>query len=421
MRKKIERIRRKRNAEDIGICFEPLEPRLLLSGSWAAGAESASLDPQPTVQGDFTQETASLFENAGITGMHALQQDQSQPQTGRIVDILAQASAIEEVASVEPDPETASSADQTAPAGSDARTTSPEDADSSASNSAPQPDSTAASAERELVFVNGNVADYEQLIADLQGSDDNRAIEVVVLDSDRNGIEQVSEILSDRAGLSAVHFITHGADGMISLGSSWLTDTNLPQHSEVIVKWGEALTETGDILFYGCNIAAGSDGQSLVDGIAELTGADVAASSDPTGTAALGGDWVLEYAAGLIQTPVALSEVGEEDWAGVLANPTLAWNTFQGGGAGDASRAVVVDASGNQFVGGYLGTDAAVWKLDSSGNLLWTKTLGGTGTDQIDGITLDAGGNIYVTGYSTATWGSPVRAMAAARTPSSPS
>ena len=37
MREMVERIKRKRNAENIGICFEPLEPRLLLSGSWGAG------------------------------------------------------------------------------------------------------------------------------------------------------------------------------------------------------------------------------------------------------------------------------------------------------------------------------------------------------------------------------------------------
>ena len=70
---------------------------------------------------------------------------------------------------------------------------------------------TAAEARRELVIVNEDVADYDQLIADLQGSDDNRIIEVVVLESDRDGIEQVSEILAERSDVAAVHFITHGS------------------------------------------------------------------------------------------------------------------------------------------------------------------------------------------------------------------
>src|SRR5210317_74271 len=89
---------------------------------------------------------------------------------------------------------------------------------------------TAAEARWELVFVNENIADYEQLIADLQGSDANRIIEVVVLESDRDGIEQVSDILAERSDLAAVHFISHGADGQINLGNSWLNSSNLQQN-----------------------------------------------------------------------------------------------------------------------------------------------------------------------------------------------
>jgi len=84
MRKKVGRNKRKQNTEDIGICFEPLEPRVLLSGSWGAGVDSSSLDSQPNVQGDFTQETGVLFESTGTSGMDALQQKQSQPETGRL-------------------------------------------------------------------------------------------------------------------------------------------------------------------------------------------------------------------------------------------------------------------------------------------------------------------------------------------------
>ncbi len=39
-----------------------------------------------------------------------------------------------------------------------------------------------------------------------------------------------------------------------------------------------ALSESGDILIYGCDVAVSEYGQGLVDRIAELTGGDVAAS-----------------------------------------------------------------------------------------------------------------------------------------------
>jgi hypothetical protein len=197
MRKKIERIRRKRNAEDIGICFEPLDPRLLLSGSWGAGMDNPSPDPQPNTHGNFTQESGVLFESTGTSGMDALQQKQSQPETGTIVDMLALVPAIDEFPATSPVQETASSENQATPASSDTHITPLDNAERNASNPEPQPDLMGTSAEHELVFINENVGHYEQLVADLQSNDGNRAIEVVVLDSNRDGIEQVSEILSD--------------------------------------------------------------------------------------------------------------------------------------------------------------------------------------------------------------------------------
>ena len=197
---------------------------------------------------------------------------------------------------------------------------------------------------RELVFVDETVRDYEQLIADLQGNNDNRTIEVVMLDSDRNGIEQVSETLSDRSDLSAVHFITHGADGQINLGDTSLNSTTLQQNRDAVAGWGNALTETGDILFYGCNITAGSAGQSLLDGIAEFTGADVAASNDTTGHENLGGDWELETNDGQIETALAPSAAFQEHWNGLLATYTVTSTADSGAGT---LRQAILNANAN--------------------------------------------------------------------------
>ena len=61
----------------------------------------------------------------------------------------------------------------------------------------------------------------------------------------------------------------------------------------------QALSADGDILFYGCNIAADESGEILIKQIAEITDADVAASDDVTGK---GGDWDLEKHTGIIET-----------------------------------------------------------------------------------------------------------------------
>ena len=81
------------------------------------------------------------------------------------------------------------------------------------------------------------------------------------------------------------------------------------------------------MLLYGCNVAADSDGQSLLDNIARLTGADVVASDDLTGSAELGGDWQLEYQAGDIQSSVAFNPQTKQSWIGLLADNLPPVNT----------------------------------------------------------------------------------------------
>lgn len=139
------------------------------------------------------------------------------------------------------------------------------------------------------------MADYDTLIEGLRTSDENRILEIVVIDADSDGIQQLSDILADRSDLAAVHVIAHGYDGQINLGDSWLNSTSLQQNSDTVAGWGSVLTEKGDILFYGCNVAADGDGQALLGDIASLTGADVAAFDEVTGHDSLNGDWELEY------------------------------------------------------------------------------------------------------------------------------
>ena len=62
---------------------------------------------------------------------------------------------------------------------------------------------------------------------------------------------------------------------------------------------GQSLTEDGDILFYGCNVASTEGGKALISKISEITKADIAASDDVTGK---GGDWELEKKIGVVET-----------------------------------------------------------------------------------------------------------------------
>jgi len=179
-------------------------------------------------------------------------------------------------------------------------------------------------ARNELVFVNDDVADYDQLTEDLLTEvPEGRDITVVTLDSGQDGIEQISSVLSESEDIDAVHFVSHGTDRAVKLGGTWLQDTDLDTYSDAISEWGSALTGDADLIFYGCNLAGGDRGRELLETLGELTDADVAASTDDTGHAIYGADWDLEYTDGNIETSVAFSDQLQEDWEGLLAVPVI--------------------------------------------------------------------------------------------------
>ncbi|MGD9364971.1 MAG: DUF4347 domain-containing protein, partial [Desulfobacteraceae bacterium] len=298
----------KQKPQSEAICFESLEPRLLFSGTWGIGADAP------------VSETRPGLDDGSNPAIVVTVTDAETSQTGTAdgaVDLLGRTPALNIVESAD-----AGANLIAAPTGSSEPSDTADSMDAASAT-----DSLSEEADHhsvhELAIVNDNVADYEQLVADLQAGDDHRIIDVAVIDGDGNGIRQVSELLAQYSDLSAVHFIAHGADGRINIGGTWLNDTSLPQYQDAVSDWGKALNENGDMLFYGCNIASGSAGQSLLNHIAGLTGTDVAASDDPTGSTQLGGDWDLEFDSGTIETQVAVDSSAQAGWDHLLAVPTV--------------------------------------------------------------------------------------------------
>ncbi|PSJ36443.1 hypothetical protein C7I36_16750, partial [Zobellella taiwanensis] len=149
---------------------------------------------------------------------------------------------------------------------------------------------------RELAFVDASVEGYQSLVDGL-----GDGIEVILLDGNGNGLEQMVAALQGQSGLDAIHVFSHGSVGELTLGSFTLNNSNLAAQEELLSALGESLTESGDLMLYGCYVGANSEGRDFIDAIAGLTGADVAASEDLTGAAGLGGDWTLEVESGVIE------------------------------------------------------------------------------------------------------------------------
>ena len=210
----------------------------------------------------------------------------------------------------------------------------------------------------EIAFVDTATPDYERLIATMRQSAaaQGRNLEIVLIESQSDGIRAITEALTGRGDLTAVHVVSHAADGTVQLGAARLDFVTLAAHASSIKGWGNALTENADILFYGCDLAATAKGKSLLDAVARLTGADVAASEDLTGSARRGGDWDLEFRSGTVDTDLLVSEEVADIWDGVLATFTVR-NTNDSGS--DSLREAITNANGSA------GADTIVFDISS--------------------------------------------------------
>lgn len=173
----------------------------------------------------------------------------------------------------------------------------------------------------ELVIIDSSTPDYESLLADLENQSSS-SLDILILDSSKDGIDQINTFLSDYNDIDALHFISHGSDGNISLGNTDLNFDSLSEYSDDLQNWQDRLSTDADILIYGCDVADTEYGQDFIDTLSVLTGADVAASDDLTGDTQQGGDWELEYQAGEIETDIVFSDTVQQNWSNVLADTT---------------------------------------------------------------------------------------------------
>jgi hypothetical protein len=178
---------------------------------------------------------------------------------------------------------------------------------------------------RSVLFIDATVAGGAAL-----GAKAAPGVLVVHLDPARDGVRQIAEVLQAYAELDSVQIVAHGAAGTLQLGSATLDAAALPAYADALGGWGAALRDGGDILLYGCSVAQGGAGLAFVDALADLSGADVAASTDLTGAASLGGDWLLEYASGPVEAASALDAAAAQDYAhtlGLTSNGTITFDT----------------------------------------------------------------------------------------------
>jgi len=240
----------------------------------------------------------------------------------------------------------------------------------------------------QILFIDAAVLDADPLL-DALGA----GTRVIRLRADADGLSQMAEAAAAYTGLDAIHVISHGDAGGLWLGSTHLDNGNLADYAGPLNQIGAALAAGGDLLLYGCNVAAGETGLRFIQQLAALTGADVAASNDLTGAAAQGGNWTLESATGPIDSAppdaaalaaytgtldaltgtdgddILNGTAGNDVIYGLRGNDTIdagAGSDVVDGGAGNDAISVVANSGESDTVSGGDGTDSL--SIDFSAN-----------------------------------------------------
>jgi len=264
------------------------------------------------------------------------------------------------------------------------------------------PETTAEGMFRQVAFIDAALVDSDVLAMAAV----NSGIEVVHLAADRSGLEQIAQWLEARGSIDAIHLLAHGTSGALQLGSDWLDLSEAhATHDALLFDIGGYLTPDGDLLIYGCEFAAGDGGQAALVRLAQLTRADLAASLDPTGHAAMGGNWVLESQVGTLD----VRALDISHWQGTLAGPVLDLDADDSSGVtgGDVQRTWTAGAGPAAIVD----PDATLVDIDSANVELSVRFLFRPGGVH-DTLSTELGGASFDAVTGELTWsGTPADAV----------
>lgn len=179
--------------------------------------------------------------------------------------------------------------------------------------------------------------DLPELSAVRQAALEN--VQVLTMDADKDSLQSVASQIQemvDSSGKKVGHlaFLGHSTPGSLLVGTDKISNETISDYTQALNQLGQSMAENGQIQFYGCSAAAGSEGGQLMSSVASMTGANVFASVDATGSPK--GNWTLEYASNAAVSMVSVIDADRlADVNMQLAGAVPSWNP---GGTVDLGR-----------------------------------------------------------------------------------
>jgi hypothetical protein len=143
---------------------------------------------------------------------------------------------------------------------------------------------------------------------------------VVFFNAAEDPVSVITNALKANAPVSALHILTEASSGTLLFPGDNITTDTLLASEEMLGAWKQYFALHGDILLYGCELAKGDAGMTFIRNLAVLTGLDIAASEDMTGSSREHGDWKLEVRSGNIESRLAVSRNIFEVYPTILRN-----------------------------------------------------------------------------------------------------
>ena len=177
---------------------------------------------------------------------------------------------------------------------------------------------------KQIVFIDSQVEDYQFLAKGVLPE-----IEKVILDRDRDGIEQITEVLNQKNNFETIHIVSHGSPGCLYLGNNKLSLDTLERYQEKLQTWFNSSTQQDKsgsdsrLLIYGCNVAVGDAGAEFINRLQKTIGSIIFASSTPIGNRNKGGNWELDFVAENVGVDLAFGQQTQNTYVHTLIVPEI--------------------------------------------------------------------------------------------------
>ncbi len=260
-----------------------------------------------------------------------------------------------------------------------------------------------------LVLVDGSLDNFQSLVDELSILRDGVRIEVIPQTADL--FAWMDDLFREYHDLERVELFAHGDASGLLINGNRIDFQNNAAVERFAGSLDQIMVSGGDLLLYGCDLAASEQGQLSLQRMSEFGHVDIAASSDLTGSSHFGGNWDLEFVVGDLTHPDSDYHNRDLQWEGILttASPSASLTGKQETSARDrgSDRSVVMHTDGSfvivwsdDNIDGQ-GWGVAFQRFDAAGNSLGpalpVNNLVTVDNQQWASVAMDASGNFVVT------------------------